>query len=62
MKKEINAKTAFSLLVLLVGIIFYVGWSATFNAWADIGVYTVTIVLIAFGALGSILSLLLSEE
>ncbi|RLF45534.1 MAG: hypothetical protein DRN29_06525 [Thermoplasmata archaeon] len=62
MKGKINAKTAFSLLVLLAGIIFYVAWSAKFNAWTDIGVYTVTIILVGFGAIGSILSLLPSEE
>ena len=62
MEKKINAKTWFSLFVLVVGIIFYVAWSATFNAWTDIGVYAVSIILVGFGALGSILSLLPSEE
>jgi len=37
-------KIWFSLFVLIVGIIYYVAWSATFNAWTDIGTYSVTMV------------------
>ena len=62
MKKKINTKTAFSLIVLLVGIIFYIGWSVTFDKWTDVGVYALSIVLIAFGGLGIILSLLPNEK
>ncbi len=62
MKKKMNAKTWFSLFVLIVGIIYYVAWSATFNAWTDIGTYSVTMVLVGFGILGSLISLLPSEE
>ena len=53
-KKEIkiNAKLIISLLSILVGIIFYVAWGITYGVWADVGIYAVTAIFLAFGILG----------
>ncbi len=48
------AKWAY-LFILLIGIAFYVSWSFMYNAWTDLGVYGVTIVLVSFGFFGTIL-------
>jgi hypothetical protein len=34
---------------LLVGILFYIGWSINYNTWVDPGVYAVTAPLVGFG-------------
>ena len=47
----------FYLAVLLFGVIFYVLWSSTYDAWTDIGVYSVTVICVGFGLLGSLLYL-----
>lgn len=56
--KNLNLKTIFSLLLLIVGIIFYISWGITYGVWADIGIYSITIVLVLAGIFGTILSLL----
>jgi len=60
--EKINSKTIVSLFVLVVGIMFYLGWGVTYGVWADIGVYSLTIVLVLFGAFGMFLSLLEKPE
>jgi len=47
-----NVKSIFSLSVLSTGILFYIAWGAFYGVWTDIGVYSLTIVLVAFGAAG----------
>lgn len=47
--------TIVSLMMLIAGIIFYLFWSLHYDAWTDIGVYTVTIPLVVFGVLGLLL-------
>ncbi|HID71594.1 MAG TPA: hypothetical protein EYP29_02475 [Thermoplasmata archaeon] len=44
----------FSLLSFFLGILFYFSWLAAFglDKWHDPGVYSVTIVLVGFGAAG----------
>lgn len=60
--RNINEKTIVSLLVLLAGILFYIYWGATYGVWADIGIYSITIILVLFGLFGTLLSLLEAEE
>ena len=55
--KNLNAYTIFSILVLIAGLLFYISWGLRFNVWYDIGIYSITIVLILGGILGAILSL-----
>ncbi len=38
--------------LLILGVAFYLGWSAAYSAWTDIGVYSISIMLVAFGAFG----------
>ena len=42
---------AFGLLAGL-GAGLYIGWGWSYNAWTDIGLYTVTILLLLFGVTG----------
>ncbi len=38
-----------------LGIAFYVSWSYLYGTWTDIGVYSVTIVMVGFGIIGYLL-------
>ena len=38
-----------------LGIAFYIGWSVLYNTWFDVGVYSVSAVLIGFGIFGFLL-------
>ncbi len=53
---KINLTTILAALSLLAGILFYVGWGVTYGVWADIGIYSVTIVLVLGGVLGLLLT------
>jgi hypothetical protein len=55
--KNINAYTIVALIVLLAGLVLYISWGLRYNVWADIGIYSITIVLVLGGLLGAILSL-----
>jgi hypothetical protein len=55
--KNINAYTIATLIVLIAGLLFYISWGLRYNVWADMGIYTITIVLVLGGLLGAILSL-----
>lgn len=45
-----------SFALLLGGVVFYVGWSIAYGDWYDIGLYSVSVILILFGILGIVLS------
>jgi len=55
--RNFNAYTVVAFIILLVGIIFYIMWGLRYNVWADVGIYSITIVLVLTGILGMILSL-----
>jgi hypothetical protein len=55
--KNINAYTIFALMVLIAGLLFYISWGLRYNVWVDLGIYSITIVLVLGGLLGAILSL-----
>jgi len=55
--KNINAYTIVSLIILIAGLLLYVTWGLRYNVWADVGIYSITIVLVLGGLLGAILSL-----
>jgi len=51
---------AFYAFLLILGIVFYIGWGLYFGTWnlftkENIGVYAVTIVLVLFGLTGMLL-------
>jgi hypothetical protein len=60
--KEINEWTIVSILLLLAGILFYIYWGVTYNVWADIGIYSITIFLVLSGFCGFLLSYLREKE
>ncbi len=45
-----------SLLLLAIGVIFYFSWALLYDAWADIGLYSITATIIVFSVLGMLLS------
>ncbi len=61
--KNFNVFTVLSLLALIAGIVFYLYWVGRYpDAWADIGIYSITIVLVLSGIIGTILSLMEKSE
>lgn len=52
----------FSFALLLGALIFYVSWSIAYGDWNDIGLYSVSVILILFGILGVILSRLKMKQ
>ena len=57
-----NGWTALSLVLLVAGVGFWLFMGTTYNNWTDVGVYTVGIVLIGFGAAGMMASLAKPRE
>jgi MFS-type transporter involved in bile tolerance (Atg22 family) len=54
-------KVAFSLLMIIGAISFYLGWGLIYNAWnifepTNMGVYAIFVVMMAFGILGLMLT------
>lgn len=45
-----------SFALLLGAVAFYVGWSIAYGDWNDIGLYSLSVILILFGILGIVLS------
>ena len=59
--KNINAYTIFAFIVLIAGILYYIYWGLRYSVWVDIGIYSITIVLVLGGLIGVILSLFLKK-
>jgi len=53
---KINAKFVLSAFLVVLGIIYYIGWGLYYHIWADIGIYCPTAILISSGILGMIIS------
>ncbi|MEM0492431.1 MAG: hypothetical protein QXS02_00505 [Candidatus Thermoplasmatota archaeon] len=60
--KKFNAWTVFSMIFMIAGLIFYISWGIRYNVWYDIGIYSVTILLVMGGICGVILSLYEKKE
>jgi len=58
MTKLRSWKGILSLLSLLFGSMFYVVWSALYNAWTDISSYSVSVPFVMLGLLGILFTLL----
>ncbi len=56
MKKEVELPTKYKLLfcilVLIAGLALYLGWAASYDAWTDIGLYSISAPIIGFGLVG----------
>ncbi|HVQ01187.1 MAG TPA: hypothetical protein VMT57_06700 [Candidatus Thermoplasmatota archaeon] len=55
--KNFNVYSLLALLMLIGGIVFYIIWGIRYNVWADIGIYSITSVLVLAGLIGLIISL-----
>ena len=60
--KNFNIYTVLSLLFLIAGIIHYIYWGSRYNVWDDIGIYSLTIVMVLPGVIGVIISLMDKKE
>lgn len=60
--KNFNIYTVLSILFLLAGLLHYIYWGTRYGVWDDIGIYSITIVLIIPGIVGILLSLMEQEE
>ncbi len=60
--KNFNLFTVLSILCLLAGILFWIYWGLRYGIWYDIGIYSITIVLVIPGVIGFLLSLMEKEE
>jgi hypothetical protein len=56
--KKLNIFTIISLLLLLAGILFYFYWGIRFGVWYDVGIYSITIVFVLGGILGTFITLM----
>ena len=45
----------FYALLLMMGVGLYIGWGILYNVWLDLGVYSLSIILIGFGLTGFLL-------
>jgi len=45
-----------SFALLLGAVVFYVGWSIAYGDWYDIGLYSISVILMLFGILGIAIS------
>ena len=52
----------FSWILLLLGVLIYLSWAFLYDAWTDIGLYSISSVIIAFGILGILLAIVKKDE
>ena len=50
---QMSAALALSLLLLITGLALYLTWAAMYDAWFDIGLYSVCILMILFGLINN---------
>jgi hypothetical protein len=59
---KLNVRTAPFFFLTFLGVLFYMVWGAAYGGWTDIGVYSITIILLGFGIVGMFLYSLEEEE
>jgi hypothetical protein len=50
-----NATIAIGLFFVISGLAYYFAWAEYFDAWTDPGLYSLVVVLVAFGIMAVIL-------
>jgi hypothetical protein len=60
--KNFNIYTILSILFILAGLFHYIYWGTRYGVWYDIGIYSITIVLVLPGIIGIVLSLMDKEK
>ncbi len=52
----------FSWILIILGLIIYFSWALLYDAWTDVGLYSITAVLLTFGVLGALLAVVKKED
>ena len=60
--KNFSFFTIVGILMIIAGLLLWIYWGTNYVVWTDIGIYSITIVLIIAGIVGTIISLLEKEE
>lgn len=60
--KNFNIFTILSILLIIAGLAHYIYWGLRYDVWWDIGIYTLTIMLVLPGIIGFFLTLMEKEE
>jgi len=60
--KNFNMYTIISILFILAGLLLWISWGIRYGIWYDIGIYSITIILVLPGIIGTIISLMEKEE
>jgi len=55
MLKKSNYARMFYLVVLVTGIVLYLMWSIIYDAWFDLGLYSIVVLMVSFGLVGYLL-------
>lgn len=58
----LNLATILYYSIFVLGILFYVSWGILYGEWTDIGVYSITAILMGFGFIGMVLYSHLSKQ
>jgi hypothetical protein len=53
--RKTNPARAFYLLLFLGGIALYLLWAIVYDAWLDVGLYSIVVLMVGFGAVGYLL-------
>jgi len=61
-RKKFNKYTVLSILFILAGLFHYIYWGTRYGIWYDIGIYSITIVLVLPGIIGIILTLIEKKQ
>ena len=59
---KLNVRTAPFFFLTVLGILFYFVWGVAYGGWFDIGVYSITILLLGFGLVGIFLYSIMEDE
>ena len=60
--KNFNIYTLLSILLIIGGLAYYIYWGVRYGVWVDIGIYSITIVLVLPGIIGLFLTLMEKKE
>jgi len=52
----------FSWILIILGLIIYFSWAFMYDAWTDVGLYSITVVMLTFGVLGALLAVVKKED
>jgi hypothetical protein len=60
--KNFNFFTLLSILLIIAGLAYYIYWGVRYGVWLDIGIYSITMVLVLPGIIGLFLTLMDKKE